>query len=104
MSYPDLAWIRSHLRNSVPRVRYPVLALYVVGSTAKGTAGPDSDLDLAIVIEPVRGKTSLKFTEHYHARQWKPPTWLNRSVDFQFFYPDDLELSTYSKIVLYKGA
>jgi uncharacterized protein len=33
----------------------PVLAVYVFGSQARGTAGPDSDVDLAVVSKAFRG-------------------------------------------------
>ncbi|MBI2171495.1 MAG: nucleotidyltransferase domain-containing protein [Chloroflexi bacterium] len=93
-----MKWIRSTLRWSGPRVRKSVLAAYIVGSEARGTARPNSDLDIAVVITPVRGKTPLQFSDYYHQRQAHLPEWNGRNVDFQFFYPDDMELVTYSKI------
>jgi predicted nucleotidyltransferase len=48
--YPTIKWIVSQLRNNIiARVPYKVLAAYIVGSEAKGTARPDSDLDVAVV-------------------------------------------------------
>ncbi len=104
MLYPSLRWVVGRLRNNVIyRVRYKVLDGYVVGSEAKGTARPDSDLDIAVIITPVRGRSALQISERYHAQfaddQWKPH-WNGRVVDIQFFYPDDPELAGYSRIKL----
>lgn len=98
MSYPDMKWIRSTLRWFRPRVRTPILAAYIVGSEARGTAHSNSDLDIALVITSVQGKTSLQFSDYYHQRQTHLPEWNGRKVDFQFFYPEDMELAHYSKI------
>jgi len=103
-AYPTLAWLRSALRNNlVAPVRRPILAAYVVGSEAKGTARPDSDLDIAVVIPRVQGKTALQITEEWHSRfssQQFWPHWNGRPVDVQFFYEDDPELAGYDKIPL----
>lgn len=98
--YPSVTWIRQELRNSLwhPAVRYPVRAAYIVGSEARGTARPDSDLDIAVVIAPVQGKTALEYSEAYHAKQRRLPEFLGRNVDLQFFYPDDPELAAYARI------
>ena len=102
--YPTLSWVRQTLRYCVfAPSRRKILAAYIVGSEAKGTARPDSDLDIAVIIDPVRGKSSMQYSDQYH---WKfpsdesKPTWNGRRVDFQFFYPTDPELETYSKIQL----
>jgi predicted nucleotidyltransferase len=101
--YPNAKWVREFLRwNLGRRVKQRVLGTYIVGSEAKGTAKEGSDLDIAIVIEPVRGKTALKYTEEFHellAKQnSKCPLWNGRQTDFQFFYEDDPELKQYKKI------
>jgi len=101
-NYPSLKWVKSNLRNNLQaRVKYKILDACVIGSEAKGTAKPDSDLDIAVIIPPVRGKTALKVSENYHAKftneKWKPQ-WNGRIVDFQFFYPNDPELTNYNKI------
>lgn len=97
----SIAWIKRTLRLSLyaPR-RVNVLAAYIVGSVAKGTARPDSDLDIAVVIPPVRGKTSLAYTEAYHAKfpsDNVKPDYDGRRVDFQFFYPGEIPAS-YAKL------
>lgn len=102
--YPTIRQIKSMLRNNtVVQVRRQLTAAHVVGSVAKGTATAASDLDIAVVIQPVRGKTSLQLTEDYHGRftdnRFKPQ-WNGRTVDFQFFYPEDSELEGYAKITL----
>jgi predicted nucleotidyltransferase len=104
-SYPSLSWIKRELRNNVC---YPfkktIVVAYIIGSEAKGTAKENSDLDIAIIIEPIRGKSSLKKTEEYHQKFTSTifkPKWDNRIVDIQFFYPGCPELSTYEKIKVY---
>lgn len=103
-AYPTVKQVKSLLRNNlVAPTRRKVLSACIVGSEAKGIARPDSDLDIAVVVEPVRGKTALRLTEEYHGKfisnRFKP-TWEGRRVDVQFFYPGDTELGTYSKIEL----
>lgn len=103
-NYPSLKWIRSWLRwGYVSSIRDRVLSAYIIGSEAKGTARQDSDLDIAAIIPP-RGRVSaIQRTERYHQKftsNLQKPTWNGRVVDFQFFYPDDAELSGYSKIKL----
>ena len=104
-SYPSISWIRQQLRwNPYSSARYKILSAYVIGSEAKGTANPDSDLDIAVVIAPAMKSTALNRTERYHQKftdNSQMPVWNNRRVDFQFFYPDDPELETYSKIEIY---
>lgn len=104
IQYPTISWMRTQLRdNLIARTRYKILGAYVIGSEAKGLARPDSDLDIAVIIPPVRGKTALQITEYYHSKfadeRWKPK-WNGRIVDIQFFYSTDAELASYSKIPL----
>ena len=93
--YPTLKWLKAKLRyNLVAPTRRKILAAYIVGSFAKGTQGELSDLDIAIIVKPVRGKTSLKLTELYHAK-FSGDTlkihWQGRVVDIQFFYPGETD-------------
>ena len=107
MSYPTIVWINEEMRYSPYAARrVKILEAFIVGSEAKGTAKPDSDLDIALVIEPVKGKTSIKYSEYYHQKFPSDdckPKWNGRRVDFQFFYPDDPQLATYSKIPIERG-
>jgi predicted nucleotidyltransferase len=100
MTYPDLRWVKHQLRSNLwSRVEYPVLDAFIIGSEARGTARAGSDIDVAVVIPPVRGKTALQVSERYHGKftsSSQYPEWEGRAVDFQFFYPDDPELLTYS--------
>jgi hypothetical protein len=52
-----------------------VIALYVFGSRAKGTAGPDSDLDLAFEIDARGTARKLPWwqTASTGAPNWRPP-------------------------------
>ena len=103
--YPSKREVLSMLRSNLYSiVDYRPLAAYIVGSEAKGSARDDSDLDIAVVIPKSERITALKRTERYHQkfrRDGDMPTWNGRRVDFQFFYPDDPELSTYSKIAIF---
>jgi predicted nucleotidyltransferase len=66
-------------------------------------AGDDSDIDIAIIIPKVKGKTALKATEQYHSRftaNHQMPHFHGRRLDFQFLYEDDKSLLNYAKIQL----
>jgi predicted nucleotidyltransferase len=103
-SYPDIKWVKRQLRtNLYSRVNHDVLDAFIVGSEAKGTAKDDSDIDVAVIIPKVQGKSALQVSERYHSRFMKEsqkPTWDGRVIDFQFFYQDDPELVGYQKIPL----
>jgi predicted nucleotidyltransferase len=80
------------------------LAGYIIGSEAKGTAKENSDLDIGIIIPKSDYISALKRTEIYHSKfmsDEQKPKWKGRIVDFQFFYEDDPELKTYSKIQIF---
>lgn len=101
---PTVTKVGSLMRNNkwVKR-NCEIISAFVVGSVAKGTAGDDSDIDIAIIIPKVRGKTALKFTEQYHARfmsNHQMPHFNGRRLDFQFYYEGDASLLNYSKIKL----
>ena len=105
MQYPDVAWIKRTLRFSpYASMRPNILSAYIVGSEAKGTGRPDSDMDIALVVPKTPVLRSIKKTEHYHNRLLRDedkPHWNGRRVDFQFFYPDEVgEIESYSKIKL----
>jgi predicted nucleotidyltransferase len=102
--YPTLRQLRSILRNNIiVPLKRKIHAAYIIGSEAKGTAKTTSDLDIAIIIDPVRGKTALQLTEIYHSKFYNEnftPKWNGRKIDVQFFYPGDSDLESYSKIEL----
>lgn len=104
MEYPSVRWLVAELRNNVvSRVPYKVWSAYVVGSEALGTARPDSDLDIAVVIPSSARVSALKRTERYQAKftdEAQKATWAGRRVDIQFFYADDPELARYAKIAV----
>lgn len=105
--YPSLAWVRSQLYYGYParidRKRNKILAAYVIGSEAKGTANEESDLDIAVVLPQKPRRDALDFTERYHDKfqnNEQMPMWNGRRVDFQFFYPNDPALAGYARIPL----
>ena len=105
VKYPYIAWIKRTLRLSpYASMRPNIIAAYIVGSEAKGTANPDSDIDIALVVPKTPGLRSIKKTENYHNRFLRDedkPHWNGKRVDFQFFYPDEMdEIESYTKIKL----
>ena len=101
---PTVAKVGSLMRNNKWAKRnYEIKSAFVVGSVAKGTAGESSDIDIAIIIDKVKGKTALKVTENYHSRftsNHQMPHFHGRRLDFQFFYEGDNSLTNYAKIQL----
>jgi predicted nucleotidyltransferase len=114
---PDLTWVRKELfrrfRQPLNRRKWRLVAAWVVGSVAKGTAGPASDLDIAVVVERTSGKpprhSSIKQTELFHQiyrSNEEMPVWADPvsgrqwRVDFQFFWPTDEGLEGYARIAL----
>lgn len=101
---PSIAKVSSLMRNNkwVKR-QYGITSAFVVGSVAKGTATDESDIDIAIIIPRVKGKTSVRVSEDYHSRftrNFQMPHFAGRRLDFQFYYEDDKSLEGYSKIEL----
>lgn len=102
---PTLNWVKSKLRNNVTfRVREKVLAAYVIGSIARGTAKANSDIDIALVIPAKRRVSALRLSERFHLKMALTggiyPTFHGRRVDFQFFFPEAEILATYAAIKL----
>lgn len=101
---PSVAKVASLMRNNKWSKRnYDIQSAFVVGSVAKGTAGDESDIDIALIIPKVNGKTALKVTEQYHARftaDHQMPHYAGRRLDLQFFYQGDVALKEYAKIPL----
>jgi predicted nucleotidyltransferase len=101
---PKKRWVASQLRNNpYSRVSHKILDAFIVGSVAKGTDRPDSDLDIAVIIPESKRVSALQRTEQYHAKftdRAQMPVWQGRRVDFQFFYANDPQLATFSKIPL----
>lgn len=105
---PTRGYVRRTLRRGWVRFRRPVLGMYLVGSRARldRQHREDSDVDIAVVIAPVRGKTSLRVSENFHARYGSDalmPTFAGRRVDIQFFYPGEIEAGNLSAIELPEG-
>ena len=103
-SYPNIKWLNSALRNNLQKpVRRKILNAYIIGSYAKGTNSKNSDLDIAIIISPIKKLTSLQYSNLYHTyfiNENQRIKWNDVIVDIQFFYPNDAELENYIKIEL----
>ena len=75
--------------------------MYIVGSYAKGTYNENSDIDIAVIMEPIKNKTSLQFTEYFHSKyktDKAKPKFNGKIIDFQFFWTTDNMWKKYSKI------
>lgn len=106
--YPTVGWIRRHVagrkgRFLMPGQQVKVIRACLIGSTASGHHGPESDLDFAVVVE-CRGVSALKATEWWHSsftrstqKRWGHP---GRIIDLQFYSPDDPSLATFDKVWL----
>ena len=86
--------------------KYPILRAYLAGSVVRGEASPESDIDILLVIPPVRGKSALKVSEQYHSRfelEAQQTHYKGRVVDFQFYYEsDENEILSMAKVKLLK--
>jgi predicted nucleotidyltransferase len=101
-NYPSIIFLKRELRyNSTKSIRPRIIKAFVIGSEAKGNASPKSDLDIALIIPKVKGKTSIQYTDNYQfhfTSESQKPKWNNRIIDFQFYFEDDSELSEIPKI------
>jgi|19_taG_2_1085344.scaffolds.fasta_scaffold48626_2 predicted nucleotidyltransferase len=90
--------------STLAHIKFKVLNMSIVGSEAKGTAKPDSDLDIAVTIPKLGERISaLDFSETYHATfhsNEDMPHWKDKRIDFQFFYQNDPTFQKYNKIEL----
>jgi len=102
--YPTVRWVREKLRYDwFARTREQVLNVYVIGSEARGMSKSDSDLDIAVIIKEKPNLTSIKFSERFHSKypsNADMPKWNGKRVDFQFFYPGEIEKLGYKAIEL----
>jgi hypothetical protein len=117
--YPDLEWILDELtvNNPYPFFDAVILGAAVVGSEARGKAKKRSDLDIAVILDPESiiiqdtgenfDGSSIQLSSWYHGNftfQEEYPVWHDgvamRSVDFQFFYPGEIEAQNLDYIML----
>jgi predicted nucleotidyltransferase len=105
MKYPTIAWLKSELRYNLTKpLRIRPINVFIIGSYARNENKEESDLDIAIVIPTIRGKTSLQYSANYHScftHNRQKPSWHGIVVDIQFFYVNDAELDDYPKIELF---
>lgn len=78
-----------------------ILKAYIVGSVAKKTNTPESDLDIAVILpDDLLDDDLLDVnTDILNAIQHEI-TWNGQRVDIQVFYETDPRLKEYSKILL----
>ena len=106
---PDFKWLKSQLRTSIwarlnKNQLQKIKAAYIVGSEAKGLAKDNSDIDIAIIMEPIKGVSSINFTQAFHDKYQSDnnkPSWNGRLIDFQFFWTTDEEWKQYDKIKIF---
>jgi predicted nucleotidyltransferase len=95
IEFPTTLWIKQQLRyNLIKPIRPQIIELYVIGSYARGNFHSHSDLDIAVVIQTKKRISSIGFSEKYHANfvnDHFKPKWKGVIVDFQFFYPDEID-------------
>lgn len=87
----------------IANIQFKILNMFIIGSEAKGTSKPNSDLDVAVIIPELKGTSALDFSEIYHSTfksNEDMPHWNDKRIDFQFFYQNDPSLQTYNKIPL----
>ncbi|MBA4405832.1 hypothetical protein C0389_01020 [bacterium] len=103
--YPSVTFLKKELRHNLTKsIRPKILKAFVIGSEAKGNANSKSDLDIALIIPKIKGKTSIQFTESFHSHftsEKQKPKWNNRIIDFQFFFEDDFELEVIPNFEIY---
>lgn len=91
--YPSLKFLRSELRNNlIKSFRRKIHSAFIIGSEAKGSSTIDSDIDIAIIVTPLKRKSSLKLSEDFHSNfiyDFQKSKWRGRVIDFQFFYEDE---------------
>lgn len=68
-------------------------AILLVGSYARGTARPDSDIDLVILTDdPSRYLDSISFVERFgHVAKWEKEDW-GKVISMRVWYEDGLEV------------
>ena len=111
IKYPKLNDIQRMLQATIPEVETIMQDAFIVGSQARGTATPESDVDVAILVKESDLAGLLEEldmldldylnTELLNARaDTDVCTWEGRPVDLQVFVDSDPRLKDYSKIKL----
>ena len=105
IEYPSIAYLKKELRyNCTKSIRHKIFKAFIIGSEAKGNSNSKSDLDIALVIPKIKGKTSIQYTKNFHSyftSETQKPKWNSRVIDFQFYFEDDFELDEIPKIKIY---
>lgn len=87
---PSVSWVRETLKNLGPK-HYRVLGAFILANAISNT------MDIAVIIPPMN-RPSINISREYNSNVKKSqrPQWNGKTVDFQFFYPFDIELGIYS--------
>lgn len=110
MAYPKLSYIKSMLEFAFPELEAIIQDAFVVGSFARGTQGPESDLDVALIVTQPDLETLLNEldildldtlnVELLNMRSDTDWKWEDRPLDLQVFTDQDPRLRGYAKIKL----
>ena len=86
-----------------------IQSIWLVGSRAKNTNHKNSDYDIAIIYSDLDIKeneiniSSLKLSENLHSKfGFYMPIFKGNIIDIQVFFESDIELKTYSKVILFE--
>ena len=102
MGYPKRQDVESWLRIfGFDEIAENMLGAYVVGSVARKTPRPDSDLDIAVIVPAATlTEDTLDLNTDILNAMADEVRWEDRRVDIQVFSDQDPRLKSYSKIPL----
>jgi predicted nucleotidyltransferase len=110
MRYPKLDYIKSLLEFTFPELEAIVQKAFILGSFARGTENVDSDLDVALIVDPEEVTAMLDEldildidslnAELLNIRADTGWEWEGRPLDLQVYSANDPRLKNYSKIPL----
>lgn len=98
-NFPKISWIEEVL-DLYGFDGHEIITAYVMGSVAKGTDGPDSDLDITVVVEPNGDIDYSELNEDLLNSLSDGVEWEGRRVDIQIWPSDDPRIKKYKKIEL----
>jgi hypothetical protein len=82
----ELSKVKSLLRNSIIPFGREIKSTFLLRED-------EENIDVGVVIKPIKGKTSMRFSEEWNSRflhkSWKPKV-NNKIVNFDFYYEGEL--------------